>query len=263
MGRLRDTLEGLRKQGRAGLIVYLMAGDPDLDTTLELLFLLQGLGVDAVELGVPFSDPIADGPVIQRAAERALASGTNLPAVLDLVSKFRARADLPVVLFTYVNPVLRVGLDRFPALAVSAGADGALLLDLPPEEAEGYAAASREAGLETVFLVAPTSTDERIRRAVALTTGFVYCVSRTGVTGERERLPEELEGMLTRVRRCTDLPIAVGFGISRREHVRQASRLADAVVVGSAVVRRISESPRDELPQQLGSLIADLRAGLE
>jgi len=263
MERLRSRLEELRKRGRAGLIVYLMAGDPDLDTTFELLLQLQDLGVDAVELGVPFSDPIADGPVIQRAAERALASGTNLPAVLELVSRFRGRADLPVVLFTYVNPVLRLGLDRFPGLAVSAGADAALLLDLPPEEADGYAEASREAGLETVFLVAPTSTEERVRRASALATGFLYCVSRTGVTGERERLPEGLEGMLARVRRNTDLPVAVGFGISRREHVRQASRLADAVVVGSAVVRRISESHRSELPQRLASLIADLRAGLE
>jgi tryptophan synthase alpha chain len=262
MGRLRACLSGSREDGRARLVVFVMAGDPDLDTTHELVLRLEEWGVDAVELGIPFSDPIADGPVIQKAAERALAAGVTVQRVLDLVERIRQRSDIPIVLFTYVNPVMRFGLDRFAQLAKARGADGALLLDLPPEEADGYLQACRNVGLETVFLLAPTSTEDRIRRAVEASSGFLYCVSRTGVTGEREKLSSEVENLVARVRRVTDLPIAVGFGISRGEHARQVARYADAVVVGSAVVRRMAEGSREEGLLRVRGLIEELSSGL-
>ncbi|MDZ7372765.1 MAG: tryptophan synthase subunit alpha [candidate division KSB1 bacterium] len=262
MGRLRETIESARQSKGAALVVFLMAGDPDLETSLEVLAHLEEWGVDVVELGVPFSDPIADGPVIQRASERALASGTTLFNVLELVQALRRRSGIPLVLFTYTNPVLQVGLGRFPALAKGAGVDGALVLDLPPEEADGYLEACRDADLETVFLVAPTSTDERIRRAARASSGFVYCVSRTGVTGEQREVEKEAEGLVGRIRRLTELPVAVGFGVSRPEHVQQIARYADAVVVGSAIVRSLEESPRAEVLSRVKGRIHELLKGL-
>lgn len=264
MARLRERLEEMQRRGQRGLIVYLMAGDPDLDTTGKLVVELGRAGVAAVELGVPFSDPIADGPTIQRAAERALAGGTRLTDVLQLVRNVRSVTDVPVLLFTYLNPVLRLGWRRFVREAVDSGVDGALLLDLPPEEAGDYPDLAAEAGLETVFLVAPTSTPGRVKQAARLSTGFVYVVSRTGVTGAREKIPAEVRETVDLVRRTTSAPVAVGFGISRPEHVRAVTAFADAAVVGSALVQRIEQqATTDEAVREAVSFVRTLMSGLE
>ena len=199
-------------------------------------------GADAIELGVPFSDPVADGPTIQRASERALRSGTTLAGVLELVRRLRARTDVPLVLFGYFNPILQMGLERFAETAAAAGADGVLVTDMTPEESEEYRAAMRARGLDTIFLAAPTSTDARLERIAECSSGFLYLVSRMGVTGAREAMPEELPALARRARRFTRLPIAVGFGISLPEHVSVLGGIADAAVVGSALVAEIEKA---------------------
>ncbi len=239
--RIEARFRDLRQRGAKGLVVYLTAGDPTLEATGDLLKALDRAGTDVIELGVPFSDPLADGPVIQRASERAVKAGATLRKILERLPQWRAAVHAPIILFTYYNPVLQFGLEAFAGAASRAGADGALIVDLTPEEAEAYVPLMREAGLDTVFLASPTSTDERLERVARLSTGFLYLISRTGVTGERENLSASLRPLVERARACTPLPLAVGFGISSRSQVLEVQALADAAVVGSAVVRAVEE----------------------
>lgn len=240
--RISRLFERLRSDRRSALIVYLTAGDPSLERTVSLVEALEAGGADLIELGVPFSDPIADGPVIQRACQRALKAGATLARILDTAARIRARSEIPLLLFSYLNPVLRYGFEAAARDAASAGVDGFLLTDLSVEEAGEYVAALRRAGLDTVFLAAPTSTDERLRLVARHSSGFVYLVSRTGVTGEREALSEYVGRLIERLRAITQLPLAVGFGISRPEQAAAAARMADGVVVGSAFVRIVEQA---------------------
>jgi tryptophan synthase alpha chain len=239
--RVDARFRELRERQAKGLVVYLTAGDPTLEATGELLAAVERGGADVIELGVPFSDPLADGPVIQRASERALRAGTTLRKILEHLPRWREKVKAPLVLFSYFNPVLQYGLEQFAADAASAGADGALIVDLTPEEAGAYVSALRAHNLDTVFLAAPTSTDERLRRVAELSTGFLYLISRTGVTGERDRIAGSALELVERARRLTRLPLAVGFGLSTPEQVREVQKLAEAAVVGSAVVHAIEE----------------------
>ena len=232
-----------RTERRAAFIPYITAGDPDLAATERLAIALAAAGADILELGVPFSDPIADGPVNQAAAARALASGTTLVGILALVARLQPRLGIPVVLFTYFNPIHAYGVARFAEHAAASGVDGVLCVDLPPEEAEGeYLDALRAHGLDAIFLLAPTSTRDRVRAVARLGSGFVYYVSRTGVTGEKRELPAALAGEVRALGKKLKLPLAVGFGISTRPQVAAVAKLADGVVVGSALVRLIDES---------------------
>ncbi len=238
MTRIESLFQDRR---RKALIAYLTAGDPSPAKTPELVAALERGGADLIELGVPFSDPIADGPVIQRGAERALKAGTNLAAVLEIARTIRKSSEIPLLLFTYLNPVMRYGVEKLARDAKAAGIDGCLLTDLSVEEAEPYVAAMRAADLDTVFLAAPTSTPRRLKLVAKYSTGFVYLVSRTGVTGERDSLSSSVEPLVASMREVTNLPLAVGFGISTPEQAREVARVADAVVVGSAIVRLIGE----------------------
>jgi tryptophan synthase alpha chain len=231
----------LKGEGRAALIAYITAGDPTPEQTPALVAALERGGVDLIELGVPFSDPIADGPVIQRGADRALKAGTTVKKVLEIARKIRETSSIPLLLFTYLNPVLRYGLDKLARDAKTVGIDGCLLTDLSVEEAGPYVAAMRGAGLDTVFLAAPTSTHTRLKLVAEYSTGFVYLVSRTGVTGERAALSESLGGLIDQVRSVTKLPLAAGFGISTPAQAAQVAQMADGVVVGSALVRLVEE----------------------
>ncbi len=240
MTRIGDSFARLRREGRRGLIPFITAGDPDLDTTAELIVeLARAGGATAIELGVPFSDPVADGPVIQRASERSLARGTSVADALHVVERARRRTDVPIVLFSYYNPLLQFGQRELAAEARKVGVDGLLVTDLVPEEADEWVEIARAYDLDTIFLAAPTSTDERLRLIAARTSGFIYAVSRAGVTGERDQVSAQARELVARLRRCTNLPIAVGFGIARAEHVAEVWRYADAAVVGSAVVAKI------------------------
>jgi len=241
-GRIGRKFRALAEAGELGLIAYITAGDPSLEASAKIVLAAAEAGADIIELGVPFSDPVADGPVIQRASERALRSGTTLAGVLELVRQLRTRTDVPLVLFSYFNPLLQMGLEKFAEAAASAGADGVLATDLTPEEAGEYRAALRPRGLDTVFLAAPTSTDDRLARIAEASTGFLYLVSRTGVTGTREVLPEGLPALARRVRKFTTLPIAVGFGISAPAHVSVLGGIADAAVVGSALMAEVERA---------------------
>lgn len=235
-GRLGERFAALRQRRELALVAYVTAGDPTLAFTEELVVRLAAAGADVIELGVPFSDPIADGPVIQRASDRALRSGTTLADVLALAARLRRQSQVPLVLFSYYNPVLQRGIERFAAEAARAGVDGLLITDLTPEEAGDYLAVVRQYGLDTVFLAAPTSSPARLKRIAQISRGFIYVISRRGVTGARSDVPAELAGMVGRLRRYTKLPLAVGFGIAQPEQVRALARLADGVVVGSALV---------------------------
>ena len=241
MNRLTTSFERLRQNGRGGLVTYLTAGDPDAARSADLLVAVARAGADVLEVGVPFSDPLADGPVIQRASERALAAGMSLRGVLEIVRTVRRSVDTPVVLFTYANPVIRMEPVAFARAAADAGVDGVLILDYPVEEAEPLRKPLVDARLAPIFLISPTTSDERIRKSSALGGGFLYVISRLGVTGIRDRLPEDVGELMARVRRCSDLPIALGFGISQPEHVAEACRTADAAVVGSALVNVVAE----------------------
>ena len=242
MSRIADRFVELRKRGEMGLVAFITAGDPDLRATAEFIVALETAGVDVLELGVPFSDPLADGPVIQRASERALRSGTTLAGVLRTVAEARQHgSQLPLLLFSYLNPILRYGFARFASEARQAGADGVLITDLSVEEADAYLDQMREAELDTVFLAAPTSTGARLRRICQVSRGFVYAVSRTGVTGPREALSDQLLPLLGRIRAATASPVAAGFGISRPEHVEALRGHADAAVVGSTLVQVIEQ----------------------
>jgi tryptophan synthase alpha chain len=251
-----------RAEKRAAFIPYLTAGDPDLAATERLAVALAEAGADILELGVPFSDPIADGPVNQAAAVRALASGTTLEGILGLCARLRAPLGIPVVLFTYFNPVHSYGVDRFARDAAASGVDGVLCVDLPPEEAEcDLLPALRQSGIDLIFLLAPTSTPERVKAAARAASGFVYYVARTGVTGQRETLPKELAAETKALRKRLRLPLAVGFGISTPEQVRAVAKLADGVVVGSALVRIVEEAgDSPDLVERVGRRASELAA---
>ena len=241
--RIGRLFERLRREGRCGMVAYLTAGDPTPDATPALVAALERGGADLIELGVPFSDPIADGPVIQRAGDRALRAGMTLAKVLDTARAIRRRSEIPLLLFTYLNPVLRYGFERLANDAKQAGIDGCLLIDVSVEEAEEYVRVMRAAGLDTVFLGAPTSTEERLRLVARYSSGFIYLVSRTGITGERDNIAESALPLIERMRAQTGLPLAMGFGVSKPEHVAALARHVEAVVVGSAVVRQIERDP--------------------
>jgi tryptophan synthase alpha chain len=242
--RIDDRFTQLRRAGRTGLVTYVTAGDPDLQRSAEIIKRLDQVGVDVLEIGVPFSDPLADGPVIQRATERALAAGVTLARVLDMLNTVRPSIAAPIVIFSYANPILRMGLDRFVTGAKAAGIDGVLTLDMPPEEGELFRDAFTGAGIDTIFLLSPTTTAERIRRAASLGSGFLYGISRLGVTGMRESVDRSARELATRVKAETTMPLALGFGISRPEHVRSIGQFAEAAVVGSALVNVIAEHGR-------------------
>jgi tryptophan synthase alpha chain len=242
MGRIADTFDRLKREGRKGLVTYITAGDPSPARTEDLLHALERGGADLIELGVPFSDPLADGPVIQRATERALARGTTLEVVIGLVERVRSSLTTPIVLFTYANPLLRMGLAEFARRAAAAGVDGVLVLDLPVEEADECRTLLEAEGLDTIFLLSPTTTQERIRQAARLGRGFLYAISRLGVTGARAAIAAGAIELAERIRRETSLPLALGFGISHPDHVREIGRVADAAVVGSALVQVIADA---------------------
>jgi tryptophan synthase alpha chain len=240
--RISQRFAELRASGELGIIAYITAGDPSLDATHKFVLALAEAGADVIELGIPFSDPLADGPTIQRASERALRAGTTLAGVLDLVCRIRQSSQVPLVLFGYFNPIFQMGLEKFAAAASSAGADGVLVTDLTPEESVDYRHILATHHLDTVFLGAPTSTDERLSTIAAVTSGFLYLISRTGVTGAKDSLPDELPALLRRARAVTNVPIAVGFGISLPGHVSVLGGLADAAVIGSALVSEIENA---------------------
>ncbi len=245
MSRLDATFAALRRRGETGLVTYVTAGDPDAARSADVLRALDRAGADVLEVGVPFSDPVADGPVIERAAARARAAGGSLSTTLELIARVRADVRAPIVLFSYVNPLLAMGEQLFAERAAAAGVDGVLVLDLPIEEAAGFQATLSAVGLDMIFLLSPTTTDERIAAAATLGRGFLYVISRLGVTGARETVAQGAAELVGRVRAHTSLPVALGFGLSRPEHVRQAGESADAAVVGSALVSVIEAGADD------------------
>jgi tryptophan synthase alpha chain len=262
--RISRLFARLKSEGKKGLVAYITAGDPSPDRTTELVLALERGGADLIELGVPFSDPVADGPVIQAASERAIKAGTTLRKVLEIAKEIRQASEVPLLLFSYLNPILRYRVEALAQDAAAAGIDGCLITDLSVEEADAYIGAMRAQGLDTVFLAAPTSTPRRLGLVAKYSTGFVYLVSRTGVTGERNSVSGSLEPLVESVRRTTSLPLAVGFGISTPEQVRQVGVLADAAVVGSAFVHMIERNAASaSLPVQLESMARELKHGFE
>jgi len=263
LSRIESAFSKLKQQGKPGFIPFITAGDPDLATTADLLVELAKSGATLIELGVPFSDPMADGPVIQRASERALKHGFGLAEIFATTAKVRARIDSPIVLFSYFNPLLQYGIDKLARDARAAGVDGILVTDLTPEESQDFAATLRANDLDMIFLVAPTSTDERLRLITAHASGFVYAVSRAGVTGAREKLSREAELLVGRVRKFSSLPVAVGFGISSAEQVAATCAFADAAVVGSAIVEQIEKLAKEQtvtsdLVKEIGEFVRSL-----
>ena len=242
MNRIQSKFAELKRTGRKAFIPYITAGDPDLETTAEIILELERSGADLIELGVPFSDPMADGPVIQRASERALKLGASARDCLAIVRKIRKSSEIPIVLFSYLNPLLALGVEALGARLREAGVDGVLATDLVPEEGDEFTRELRSAAIDTIFLVAPTSSDERLKLVSNASSGFVYAVSRTGVTGVRQSLSEAAAALVGRVRPFTDLPVAVGFGISTAEQVREVWNHAEGAVVGSRMVAEIEES---------------------
>jgi tryptophan synthase alpha chain len=245
--RIGERFARSRREKRTAFVAYLTAGDPSLERTVRAAEELDAAGADVLELGVPFSDPLADGPVIQRASERALRRGTTLARVLEAVRSIRKKSEIPLLLFSYLNPILQYGVDRVANEGRAAGLDGVLVTDLPPEEADGWIPAARKADLDTVFLAAPTSPDDRLRRVAEASRGFVYAISRMGVTGERPALSDDARPLVARLKRHTQEPVAIGFGIATPEQYKSAAEVADGVVVGSALVRFLEESPEGDL----------------
>jgi tryptophan synthase alpha chain len=267
MNRLTTTFTRLRQNRRGGLVTYLTAGDPDAGRSAALLVAVARAGADVLEVGVPFSDPLADGPVIQRASERALAAGMSLRGVLEIVRTVRRSVDTPIVLFTYANPVVRMEASAFARAAADAGVDGVLILDYPVEEAEPLRTPIVEAGLDPIFLISPTTSGARIEKSNACGGGFLYLISRLGVTGVRDRLPDGVDELVARVRAHSTLPIALGFGISTAEQVRQACRVADAAVVGSAIVDVIARhgagrGPENGVADRVAAYVRSLRSAV-
>lgn len=265
--RISRRFAQLRESGELGIVAFITAGDPSLNATLQFVLALAEAGADVIELGVPFSDPLADGPTIQRASERALKAGATLARVLELVSHIRRSSQVPLVLFSYYNPILQMGLEKFAAAASAAGADGVLVTDLTPEESGEYRKILARYHLDTIFLAAPTSDAERLAKISEVSSGFLYIVSRTGVTGAKDAMPEDLPALVRRVRSITTLPLAVGFGISLPGHISMLGGLADAAVVGSALVSEIenSKSTSDAtatLGARIGALKEAARHGL-
>jgi tryptophan synthase alpha chain len=261
--RIAAAFDALRARGRGGLVAYVTAGDPDAGRSEEVLLALARGGADVIEVGVPFSDPLADGPVIQRASERALAAGMTLRRAIDLVARVRPRIEVPLVLFTYANPVSRMGHAAFAGAAAAAGVDGVLILDYPIEEAAPLSGLLAGAGLDPIVLVSPTTSDERMAKAAEAGRGFLYVISRLGVTGARDAPGAGVDALLARVRARTDLPIALGFGISNPEQVAAACRAADAAVVGSAIVQVVADRGADaDLPARVEEFVRWLKSAL-
>ena len=259
MRRIEATFAALKKEGRGGLIPFITAGDPNLDVTRDLIIELARSGASIIELGVPFSDPMADGPVIQRSSERALRNQVGIEEILQTVSRAREQTEVPIVLFSYYNPLLQFGLERLANEAARAGVDGVLITDLAPEEAESFQNALSAKQVAMIYLVAPTSTDDRLQMIAGRASGFVYAVSRTGVTGTREELSNAAETLVRRVRAVTDLPVAVGFGISNKAQVEEVLRYADAAVVGSAIMAEIEkQSGNTDLVKHVGDFVMSL-----
>jgi len=258
MKRVRKVFERLRRKGRCGLVAYVTCGDPDPETTVEIVGALQEAGADAIELGIPFSDPIADGPVIQEASFRALSRGTTVADVLETARAIRESSEIPLIAFSYLNPIMRYGEKKFADDAAHAGIDAVLVTDLPPESAGPIRKALRKRSIGMVFLLAPTSSDERVKRVAEASDGFVYYVSPTGVTGTRRDLDPELLARPETVRKQVSLPLAVGFGVSRREHYETLAPHCDAVVVGSAIVRAIDEGAPEDAPARAGQVVRDI-----
>ena len=258
MSRLAGTFVELRRTKRPGLVTYVTAGDPSPAVSCDVLRSIAAAGADVLEVGVPFSDPIADGPVIQRATERALAAGTNLSVTLEMVTSVRADIAQPIVLFTYVNPVLQMGVDTFVERVAAAGVDGVLLLDLPIEDSAEMCAALAARNIDQIFLISPTTSDVRLAAAAKLASGFLYVISRLGVTGARDQVAATAAPLVERIRAVSSLPIAVGFGLSRPEHLVEVAHYADAAVVGSALVTVIGEAG-DDAPAKAGVFVRWLR----
>ena len=267
MSHLADTFATLRDRrsgdGEPALVAYITAGDPDFETSCEIACAVARGGADVIEIGVPFSDPIADGPVIQRASERALAAGGSLSSALALVTRLRARIETPIVLFTYVNPVVRMGTQAFVAAAADAGVAGALMLDLPIEESAQMHQALKGAGLDQIFLISPTTTEARLRRAADLGSGFLYAISRLGVTGIQESVSGTARPVVDAIRAVTSLPVALGFGIAQPAHVREACACADAAVVGSALVQVIADAPPGQGPAEAERFVRWLKGRIK
>jgi len=257
VNRIEKVFDNLRRQGKKAFIPYIMAGDPDLEKTREIVLLFERIGADIVELGIPFTDPLADGPTIQRASERGLAKGVTLTRVLDFTKELRKDTDIPVVFMTYYNPLFKYGEERFVRDAVLSGVDGLIVPDLPPEEAGELIRFSRKAGLATIFLLAPTSTEDRIKKVAKASKGFIYYVSITGITGSRLNIDESLFNSIKRIKEMTDKPLCVGFGVSNPEEASRMAAIADGVIVGSAIVRRLEESP-----DSLEDFVTDLRKAI-
>ena len=263
MSRLGPVFERLRASNRGGLVTYVTAGDPDLARAPEVLRALDRAGADVIEVGVPFSDPIADGPAIQRASERALAAGAHLGWVLEMVTRVRSDVTAPLVLFTYLNPVVRMGVDVFATRAAAAGVDGVLLLDLPIEESATMRTTLDRAGLDQIFLISPTTTDARLAEAARLGRGFLYAISRLGVTGARAAVADTARPLVERIRAATALPVALGFGVSQPAHVADILQYADAAVVGSALVEVIGRTAASggDVPRAVEEFVRGLRSG--
>lgn len=261
MSRIPAAFAGLRTEGRKGFIPFITAGDPDLATTKDILVELARAGATVIEVGVPFSDPMADGPTIQRASERALRHGFGIPEILETIATAQAETPVPVVLFSYYNPLLRFGIERLAGEAKAAGVDGVLVTDLIPEEAAEFSVILSGHDLDTIFLVGPTSTDDRLQMIAERASGFIYAVARAGVTGAREVMTNDAEQLVNRVRQVSSLPVAVGFGISTAEQVADVCRYADAAVVGSAIVGEIeNSSPKIDLPERIGQFARRLQS---
>ncbi|MCH7810849.1 MAG: tryptophan synthase subunit alpha [Chloroflexi bacterium] len=251
-GRIEETFARLKAEGRTGFVAFLTVGYPDVEATLRIVPALIEGGADVIELGVPFSDPLADGPKIQKASFHALEQGVTVETCLDVVRKLRdSGVEAPIVPMGYYNPLMAYGIERFTREAAEAGVDGLIIVDLPPEESDEMLAACEAAGLRLIYLVAPTSTEERIREVARRASGFVYCVSVTGVTGARDEIAPGLAEFVGRVRNATNLPIAVGFGISQPKHFEAVARIADAAVIGSAIIDEIARSDPSEQPERL------------
>lgn len=264
MSRIQSTFERLKAQGRKALIPYVTAGDPYADVTVELMLAMARAGADVIELGIPFSDPMADGPVIQRASERALAKGISLRHVLSMVREFRSQdADTPVVLMGYANPIERMGTQAFVDAAKQAGVDGVLVVDYPPEESDVFAASLKAQGLDPIFLLAPTSTDERVRRIGELASGYVYYVSLKGVTGAGHLDTSAVADAMPRLRAHVKIPLGVGFGIRDGQTAAAVARVSDAVVIGSALVQLIEVQTRDNVANQAAAFIREIRQALD